>query len=85
MRKGALLGKKFTELHFGDVIQDHFPVQRPGNQVRTDHGGVDGLENAMRPHELCSNDSFIAIAQQKALSFASAEDLGLACSYAQQA
>ena len=27
--KGALLGKKLAELLFGDVIQDHFPVERP--------------------------------------------------------
>jgi hypothetical protein len=63
--KGALLGKKHAELLFGDVIQDHFPVQRPRDQVRTDHGRVDGLEDAMRPHELCSFESFVATAQQE--------------------
>ena len=66
LRKCALLSKKLPELLFGDVVQDHFPVQRPGNQVRTDHGGIDGLEDAMRPHELCSFDAVVAIAQQKA-------------------
>ena len=65
MGEDALLGKKFTELHFGDVIQDHFPVERPGNQVRTDYGRVDGLEDALRSHELCSLDSFVASAQQE--------------------
>ena len=63
--KGTLSGKKLAELLFGEVIQDHSPVQRPRNQVRTDHGRVDGLEDAMRPHELCSNDSFVATAQEE--------------------
>jgi len=54
--KGTLLDQKLAKLLLGDVIQDHFPVDRPGNQVSTDHGRVDGLEDATRPHELCSFD-----------------------------
>ena len=63
--KRTLLGKQLPELLFGDGIQDHFPFERPGYQVRADHGRVDGLEDAMRPHELCSNESFPTFPQQE--------------------
>ena len=78
--KGALLGKQLAELLFGDVIQDHLPVQSSGHQVRTDHGRVDGLEDPMRPHEPCSIETTVAVSQQQERSFVFAKDLDLACS-----
>jgi hypothetical protein len=85
LRESALLGKQLAEFLFGDVIQDHLPVQRSGNQVRADHGRVDGLEDAVRPHERCAFESFPHFRNKKAPSFAFAEGLGLACSYALKA
>jgi hypothetical protein len=83
--EGAPLRKQLKELLFGDVIQDHRPVQRSGHQVRTDHGRVDGLEDAMRPYERWSIDASVASVQQKGRSFVFAKGLDSASSYAQKA
>ena len=44
--KGSLVSKQLEELLLCDVIQDHPPVECPGHQVRTNHGGVDALEDS---------------------------------------
>ena len=54
LRERALLCQKLAKLLLGHVIEDHLPVQRPGDQVGIDHGGVGGLEVARRSHRTCN-------------------------------
>jgi hypothetical protein len=71
-----MLSEEVAELFLGNVIKDHLPVQRPGNQVRVDERRVDGLEDAERPHDKSSHELKCSKDQQKFQDFAAADDLG---------
>jgi len=78
-------GCKLAELVLSYVVKDHPPVQRPGDEVGVDDRGVEGLEDARRPHGICSNEACSPVAQEKVRSLGSFEHLKACAFYARNA